>query len=227
LLECPDVSMSLIEAMPLRQEDFHDSFESLYHILICRCIGDATSYDVFFEKQCQEQNQDAMKIKEKIDFFSKTDALINKTMLWCARQGHCKMLNIMNMLQRMQSFEITSRIGFGVCALDGLIFSRGIEIYDTRMNMSFNVNEKYENFMYAFWLVVNMHKICTDCIACLSSGTARDQSISECIENYKMNNKSTHETYKHMFYWAYKTIRDYIHLSVVQVEKMNDVKLQI
>jgi hypothetical protein len=30
-----------------------------------------------------------------------------------------------------------------------------------------------------------------------------------------------------MFYWAYKTIRDYIHLSVVQVEKMNDVKLQI
>lgn len=219
--------MSLMEAMPLPEEEFYASFESLHNILICRCIGDANSYDIFFEKQCLEQNQDAMKIKSEIDFFSKTDALINKTMLWCARQGQCKMLNIMNMLQKMQSVEITPRIGFGVCALDGLIYSRGIEFCDTRMNLYFSVSDKYEHFMYAFWLVVNMHKVCTDRIVCLNTDSAREHSISECIENYKKKNSSVHQTYKRMFYWAYTTIRDYIHLSVVQVEKMNDTKLQI
>jgi hypothetical protein len=219
--------MSLLEAMPLREDEFHASFESLHNILICRCIGDANSYDVFFEKQCLEQNEEAMKIKGEIDFFSQTDALINKTMLWCARQGHCKMLNILNMLQKMQSVEITPRIGFGVCALDGLIFSRGIEFCDARMSMYFSVNEKYEDFMYAFWLVVNMHKLCTDRIMCLNTGSAREQSISECIDTYKKKNSSLHQTYKRMFYWAYTTIRDYIHLSVEQVERMNGTKLEI
>jgi len=219
--------MSLIEAMPLRQEDFYASFEALHNILICRCIGDANSYDIFFEKQCHDKNQDAMKIKSEIDFFSKTDALINKAMLWCARQGHCKMINILGMLQKMQSVDITPRIGFGVCALDGLIFSRGIELCDARMNMSFSVNEKYESFMYAFWLVANMHKICTERIMRQNTDSTRDMSIAECIENHNRKNKSLHQTYKRMFHWAYTTIRDCVHLSVVQVEKMNDTRLQI
>jgi hypothetical protein len=33
--------------------------------------------------------------------------------------------------------------------------------------------------------------------------------------------------YKRMFYWTYTTIRDYIHLSVEQVERMNGTKLVI
>jgi hypothetical protein len=51
-------------------------------------------------------------------------------------------------------------------------------------------------------LVFNIHKVYTDHIVYLNTGNVWDQSISECIENFKKKKNSLQQTYNHMFYWS-------------------------
>lgn len=218
--------MSLLEALALDEEEFSRAFDSLHNMLICRTVGDCNAYDSFFAKQCTEQNPEALRIKSDIDFFAKTDAVINKSLLWCTTHGHGKFASIMHMLHKMHSVEVSSRCGFGVCALDGMIFHKGIEFNDAKSNTSFCVNEKYETFMYAFWAVANMHKICIDRIARLNMQNAREASMSLSIQKTREQIPQL-DRYKDGFLWSYRMVRDCLHLSIQQVEKTNHVTLQL
>jgi hypothetical protein len=218
--------MSLLDALVLDEQVFSKAFDALHNVLICRTVGDSNAYDAFFEKQCSENNPEAVSIKKEIEFFAKTDAIINKALAWCATHGHCKFVSIMDILHKMHTLEATSRCGFGVCALDGLIFQHGLEFTDITSNSSFNVNQKYEAFMYAFWTVANMHKICTDRISRLNSVCSREASMSLNVEKTReMIPKD--DRYKHCFLWAYRMVRDCLHLSIKQIEKTHNVTLQL
>jgi hypothetical protein len=218
--------MSLLDGLVLDEEEFSRAFDSLHNMLICRTVGDSNSYDTFFEKQCSEQNPEALRIKKDIEFFARTDAMINKSLLWCATHGHYKFGSIMNMLHKMSALEVSSRCGFGVCALDGVIFHKGLEFIDTKANTSFCVNSKYEAFMYAFWTVANMHKICIDRIVRLNTGSAREASMSMTVQRTR-DKIPQPDRYKHAFLWSYRMIRDCLHMSIQQVERTNNVKLQL
>lgn len=218
--------MSLLDALILDEDAFSSAFDALHNVLICRTVGDSNSYDTFFEKQCSENNIEALHIKKEIEFFAKTDAIINKALAWCATHGHCKFVSIMHMLHKMHTLEVTSRYGFGVCALDGLIFQNGIEFMDTTSNTSFCVNHKYEAFMYAFWTVANMHKICTDRISRLNTTGSREASMSLNVEKMRELIPKT-DRYKDCFLWAYRMVRDCLHMSIQQIEKTHKVTLQL
>lgn len=218
--------MSLLNSLVLDEEEFSKAFDSLHNMLICRTVGDCNAYDAFFEKQCNENNAEALCIKKEIELFARTDAMINKSIAWCATHGHGKFVTIMHMLHKMHTLEVTSRSGFGVCALDGVIFHTGLEFSDAKSNTSFCVNEKYEAFMYAFWTVANMHKICTDRICRLNFTNSREASMSLTVHKTREQIPLA-DRYKACFLWAYRMVRDCLHLSIVQVEKTNNVKLQL
>ena len=222
----PRTHMSLLDSLALDEGEFSAAFDSLHNMLICRTVGDSNSYDTFFEKQCSEQNPEAVQMKSQIDFFARTDALINKSLMWCATHGHGKFMSIMQMLHKMHFLDVSARSGFGVCALDGVIFHNGIEFTDTRTNTSFCVNNKYEAFMYAFWTVANMHKLCIQRIARLNIVSSREASMSLIVQK-------THEQipqpdpFKQVFLWSYRMVRDCLHLSIQQVEKTSGTTLQL
>jgi hypothetical protein len=218
--------MSLLDSLVLDEQEFSRAFDSLHNMLICRTVGDSNSYDAFFEKQCSENNAEALRIKQEINFFARTDAVINKSLAWCATHGHGKFVTIMHMLHRMHTLEVMSRSGFGVCALDGVIFHTGLEFSDVKSNTSFCVNEKYEAFMYAFWTVANMHKICTDRICRLNLTSSREASMSLTVHK-TLEQIPQSDLYKSCFLWSYRMVRDCLHLSIEQVEKTNNVKLQL
>ena len=218
--------MSLLESLALDEHDFSRAFDSLHNMLICRTVGDSSSYDAFFLKQCNEGNLDALRMKKDIEFFAATDATINKSLAWCATHGHCKFVSIMHMLYKMHALEVTPRCGFGVCVLDGLMFQRGLEFTDATSNTSFCVNRKYEAFMYAFWTVANMHKLCIQRIARLNIVSSREASMSLIVQK-------THEQipkpdpFQQVFLWSYRMVRDCLHLSIQQVEKTSGATLQL
>jgi len=218
--------MSLLERLALDEAEFSRAFDSLHNMLICRTVGDCTSYDVFFERQCSEQNPEALRIKADIDFFARTDAVINRSLVWCAMHGHSKFASMMDILQKMHTLEVSPRSGFGVCALDGVIFHKGMEFTDVKSNTSFCINDKYQAFMYAFWIVANMHKICTDRIARLTITTSREASMSLTVTKTREHIPQP-DRYKTCFLWAYRMVRDCLHLSIVQVEQTNHVQLQL
>lgn len=86
---------------------------SLHNMFICRTVGDCNLYDMFFEKQCNEENPEAMRMKNEIDIFVRTDTVINKSLdgsrfdiyfglfdksvMWCAIHDHGKFMIIMHM----------------------------------------------------------------------------------------------------------------------------------
>lgn len=218
--------MSLLERLELDEAEFSAAFDSLHNMLICRTVGDSNAYDSFFAKQCTELNPEALRIKSEIDFFARTDATINKSLLWCATHGHGKFASIMSMLHKMHALEVSARVGFGVCALDGMIFHKGLEFVDVKSGTSFCVNEKYETFMYAFWAVANMHKICIDRIARLNVQSAREASMSLSIQKTREQIPQA-DRYKQGFLWSYRMVRDCLHLSIEQVERTNHVKLEL
>lgn len=223
---CGRAHMSLLERIVLDDDEFSQAFDSLHNMLICRTVGDSNSYDAFFEKQCSEQNPEAMRIKQEIDFFARTDAVINKSLMWCATHGHGKFISIMQMLNKMHVLDVSSRCGFGVCALDGVIFHNGIEFTDMKSNTSFCVNNKYEAFMYAFWTVANMHKICIQRISRLNLLSSREASMSLIVQKTQEQIPKP-DPYKHCFLWSYRMVRDCLHLSIQQVEKTTGTKLQL
>ena len=218
--------MSLLESLALDAGDSSRAFDSLHNMLICRTVGDSSSYDAFFLKQCNEGNLDALRIKKDIEFFAATDATINKSLAWCATHGHCKFVSIMHMLHKMHALEVTPRCGFGVCVLDGLIFQRGLEFTDTVSNTSFCVNRKYEAFMYVFWTVANMHTICTGCISRLNTTGSREASMLLTVEKTREQIPLA-DRYKDVFLWSYRMVRDCLHLSIREIEKTQNVKLQL
>jgi len=222
----PRTHMSLLDSLALDEREFSAAFDSLHNMLICRTVGDCNAYDVFFEKQCSEQNPEALRIRAEIEFFAKTDAMINKSLVWCAKHGQGKFASIMHMLHKMHALEVSCRCGFGVCALDGMIFQKGIEFSDTKSNSSFCVNEKYEAFMYAFWSVANMHKICIDRISRFNTTSSRESSMSLTVQKTREQIPQS-DRYKHCFLWSYRMVRDCLHMSIEKVEKTNHVKLQL
>jgi hypothetical protein len=218
--------MSLLDTLVLDEEEFSHAFDSLHNMLICRTVGDCNAYDAFFEKQCLEKNSEALRIKHEIELFARTDTVINKSLAWCATHGHGKFLTIMDLLHKMHALEVTPRSGFGVCALDGVIFHTGLEFSDTKCNTAFCVNEKYETFMYAFWAVANMHKICTDRICRLNLTASREASMSLTVHKTREQIPQM-DSYKACFLWSYRMVRDCLHRSIQQVEATNNVRLQL
>jgi len=218
--------MSLKDYLELDEKSFSNAFDALHNVLICRTVGDYNSYDTFFEKQCSDNNVEALRIKKEIEYFAKTDAIINKALAWCATHGHCKFVSIMHILHKMHTLEATVRCGFGVCVLDGMIFQKGIEFTDATTNTSFCVNSKYEAFMYAFWTVANMHKICTDRISRFNTDISREASMSLNVQKTReMIPKA--DIYKNYFLWSYRMVRDCLDLSIQQIEKTYNVTLQL
>jgi hypothetical protein len=107
-----------------------------------------------------------------------------------------------------------------------MIFHKGLEFTDTKSGTSFCVNEKYETFMYAFWTVANMHKICIDRITRLNVQNAREASMSLSIQKTREQIPQA-DRYKLGFLWSYRMVRDCLHLSIQQVEQTSKVKFEM
>ena len=107
-----------------------------------------------------------------------------------------------------------------------MIFHKDLEFTDAKSGTSFCVNEKYETFMYAFWAVANMHKICIDHIVRLNVQNACEASMSLSIQKTREQIPQT-DRYKVGFLWSYRMVRDCLHLSIQQVKQTSDVKLKL
>jgi hypothetical protein len=71
-----------------------------------------------------------------------------------------------------------------------------------------------------------MHKICTDRICRLNLTSSREVRMSLTVHK-TLEQIPQSDLYKSYFLWSYRMVRDCLHLSIEQVEKTNNVKLQL
>ncbi len=64
-------------AYELERPAFVDAFKTVQHTLICRIIGDANVYNAYFEKQCAEQNAQALSLRGSLETLTQLDDVVN------------------------------------------------------------------------------------------------------------------------------------------------------
>ena len=86
--------MQDVLAYSLERPAFVDAFKAVQHTLICRSIGDANVYNAYFEKQCAEQNAQALALRASLDTLTQLDDVVNDLVkLYLGMtHGKCQML---------------------------------------------------------------------------------------------------------------------------------------
>ena len=187
---------------------FTAAYRAMQYILSCKTIGDATAYDVFFDKQCHEGSAEALRLQADMAYLDDIDVFINRIMEAFSALKISKVLTIIKWIRGMTSLHVTEQHFFAVCALDGVVMRTGVQIHDAAKNVHITVQHKYKYFIMAFWLITNMQTICQQRINSFVRINGRDKSIQFLIESFNATLNVDDDDYTRVFVWAYHMVCD-------------------
>ena len=143
---CRDASEGMPEALAYRLERpaFVEAFKAVQHTLICRSIGDANVYNAYFEKQCSEQNAQALALRASLDKLTQLDEVVNDLVKHYLSMTHGKCQILLDILSGIDTFDMRVFNGFAVCAIDGVIVHTGMCMQDKQTNVSFVISHKFK-----------------------------------------------------------------------------------
>jgi len=196
----------MCDSFAFEPHKFKSAFRALQYIFSCKTIGDATAYELFFEKQCQEANPEAVRLQTEMTYIDQVDDYINRSLNVCSTQKINKVSTIIKLVASMSSFHITEQQFFCVCALDGVVMRNGVEIHDANKNVHITIQHKYKYFMLAFWLITNIQTICQQRINSFVRIYGRDKSIQAIIQAFNETYNTDEDDYSRVFSWAYEMV---------------------
>ena len=201
----------------LERPAFVDAFKAVQHTLICRSIGDANVYNAYFEKQCAEQNAQALALRASLDTLTQLDDVVNDLVKQYLGLTHGKCQMLLDILSSIDSFDMRVFNGFAVCAIDGVIVHTGLCMLDKQTNVSFVISLKFKYFLFTFWLVKHFHSICLKRIVGFVKTTKRSESLQAVIEAFNANFNQADDVYSGIFFWAYTVLLKTLQLSVTKL----------
>lgn len=195
---------------------FKSAYRALQYIFSCKTIGDATAYELFFEKQCQEANPEAVRLQTEMSYIDKVDHYINRSLDVCSTQKMNKVSTIIKLVASMSTFHVTEQQFFCVCALDGVVMRNGVQIHDANKNVHITIQHKYKYFLLAFWLITNIQTICQQRINSFVRINGRDKSIQLIIQTFNETYNTDDDEYSRVFTWAYEMVTNCLTRTVRQ-----------
>ncbi len=196
---------------------FVEAFKAVQHTLICRSIGDANVYNAYFEKQCAEQNAQALALRASLDTLTQLDDVVNELVKQYLGLTHGKCQMLLDILTSIDSFDMRVFSGFAVCAIDGVIVRTGLCMHDKQTNVSFVISLKFKYFLFTFWLVKHFHSICLKRIVGFVKTTKRNESLQAVIEAFNVKFNQADDVYSGIFFWAYNLLVKTLQLSVTKL----------
>jgi hypothetical protein len=188
------------------EHKFRTGYKALQYIISCKTIGDAAAYDLFFEKQCQEGNAEALRLQADMAHIDAIDTFINHLLDIFSKKKISKVLTIIKWIRGMTSLHVTEQHFFAVCALDGVVMRTGVQIHDSEKSVHITVQHKYKYFILAFWLITNIQSICQQRIHSFVRINGRDKSIQVLIQSFNESFNTDDDEYTRVFSWAYEMV---------------------
>lgn len=185
------------------ERKFTAAYRALQYILSCKTIGDAAAYDLFFEKQCQDANPEALRLQADMAYIDDVDVFVNRMLELFSAHKVGKVLTIIKWIRGMRSLHVTEQHFFCVCALDGVVMRTGVQIHDADSSVHITVQHKYKYFILAFWLISNIQTICQQRIHSFVRINGRDKSIQALIQGFDETFSTDDDEYTRVFRWAY------------------------
>jgi hypothetical protein len=201
-------------AYTLERAAFVEAFKAVQHTLICRSIGDANVYNTYFEKQCAEQNAQALALCTSLDTLTQFDDVVNDLVKMYLGMTHGKRQMLLDILSGIDTFDMRVFNGFAVCSIDGVIVRTGLYMQDKQTNVSFVISLKFKYFLFTFWLVKHFHSICLKRIVAFVKTTKRSDSLQSVIEAFNAKYNQDDDVYTNIFFWAYSVLVQTLQLSV-------------
>jgi len=206
--------MQDILAYNLERSAFIGAFKAVQHTLICRSIGDANVYNAYFEKQCSEQNAQALALRASLDTLTQLDDVVNELLKQYLSMTHGKCHMLLDILSGIDKFDMRVFNGFAVCAIDGVIVRTGMCMQDKETNVSFVISLKFKYFLFTFWLVKHFHIICMKRIVAFVKTKKRNESLQSVIEAFNAKFNRDDDLYSGIFLWAYTVLVKTLQMSV-------------
>jgi hypothetical protein len=185
---------------------FLKSFHAVQHTLICRTVGDANVYNAYLERQCAEQNADALQLRESLHQLTCLDNVINGLVkeYLAMTNGKCQIL--LDILSCIDTFDMKTFHGFAVCAIDGVIVHKGLCMKDKNTSMCFIIGMKFKHFLYTFWMVKHLQDICLKRIVCYVKTRKKNDTLQALIESFNAKCNQEDDVYALVFLWAYRVL---------------------
>ena len=209
--------MQALLAYELERDAFVEAFKAVQHTLICRSIGDANVYNAYFEKQCAEQNTQALALRASLETLTRLDDVVNDLVKQYLALTHGKCQMLLDILSGIDSFDMRVFHGFAVCAIDGVIVRTGLCMQDKQTNVSFVISLKFKYFLFTFWLVKHFHSICLKRIVAFVKTMKRSESLQSVIEAFNLKYNQADDVYSNIFFWAYTVLVKTLQLSVTKL----------
>jgi hypothetical protein len=201
----------------LHGDAFASAFKAVQHTLLCRTVGDANVYNAYFEKQCAEQNAQALALRASLETLTRLDDVVNDLVKQYLALTHGKCQMLLDILSGIDSFDMRVFHGFAVCAIDGVIVRTGLCMQDKQTNVSFVISLKFKYFLFTFWLVKHFHSICLKRIVGFVKTTKSSENLQAVIEAFNAKFNQADDVYSGIFFWAYTVLLKTLQLSVTKL----------
>ena len=210
-----------IAAYELDRGAFADAFKAVQHTLLCRTVGDANVYNAFFEKQCAEQNAQALALQANLQVLTRLDDVVNHLVRRYLSMTHGKCQILLDILSSIDTFDIKTFHGFAVCAIDGVIVNTGLCMKDSGTDVCFVIGMKFKHFLFTFWLVKHFQSICLRRIIAFVKTRKKNDTLQVVIESFNDKFNQDDDVYGQVFFWAYNVLLRSLQLTVSRLELQN------
>lgn len=203
---------------------FASAFKAVQHTLLCRTVGDANVYNAFFDKQCAEQNAQALALQASLQILTRLDEVVNDLVrrYLCMTHGKCQIL--LDILTAIDAFDIKTFHGFAVCAIDGVIIHTGLCMKDSGTDVSFVIGMKFKYFLFTFWLVKHLQSICLRRIVTFVKTRKKNDTLHVVIESFNAKFNQDDDVYGQVFLWAYNVLLKSLQLTVSRLALQNQLE---
>jgi hypothetical protein len=202
----------------LHRDAFASAFKAVQHTLLCRTVGDANVYNTYFEKQCAEQNAQALHLQASLEILTRLDDVVNDLVRRYLALSHGKSQIILDILSSIDTFDIKTFHGFAVCAIDGVIIHTGLCMKDSSTDVCFVIGMKFKYFLFTFWLVRHFQSICLRRIVTFVKTRKKNDTLQAVIESFNAKFNHDDDVYGKVFLWAYSVLLKSLQLTVSKLE---------
>ena len=210
--------MQDVLAYNVERPAFVEAFKAVQHTLICRSIGDANVYNAYFEKQCAEQNAQALHLQASLQILTRLDDVVNDLVRRYLSMSHGKSQILLDILSSIDTFDIKTFHGFAVCAIDGVIIHTGLCMKDSSTDICFVIGMKFKYFLFTFWLIKHFQSICLRRIVTFVKTRKKNDTLQVVIENFNARFNQDDDVYGRVFFWAYNVLLKSLQLTVSKLE---------
>jgi hypothetical protein len=210
----------MTESVPyeLDRDAFASAFKAVQHTLLCRTVGDANVYNTYFQKQCAEQNAQALQLQASLEVLTRLDDVVNDLVRRYLLMSHGKSQILLDILSNVDTFDMKTFHGFAVCAIDGVIIHTGLCMKDGGTDVSFVIGIKFKYFLYTFWLIKQFQSICLRRIIAFVKTRKKNDTLQVVIENFNARFNQDDDVYGRVFFWAYNVLLKSLQLTVSKLE---------